>query len=41
MPDQAFEELNELVNQLNDKIGGNVALVRAKMSKTEYRILVA
>lgn len=41
MPEQAFEELNELVNQLNGKIGGNVALVRAKMSKTEYRILAA
>ena len=41
MPEQAFEELNELVNQLNDKIGGNAELVRAKMSKTEYRILAA
>jgi hypothetical protein len=41
MPEQAFEELNELVNQLNDKIGGNVELVRAKTSKTEYRILAA
>lgn len=39
MPEKNFCELDELVKQLNVKIGANIELVRAKMSKTEYRIL--
>lgn len=41
MPEKDFDELKTIVNQLNDKTGERVELLRAKMSKTEYRILTA
>lgn len=39
MPKASFDELKKLVKQLNHKNGKNIEVVRAKMSKTEYRII--
>jgi len=41
MLEENFDELKNLVNQLNDTNGTDIEVVRAKMSKTEYRILAA